>query len=297
MAALADVGCPVRVTGLVAAAENAIGGNATAPRRRASATTAAAPPRSPTPTPRAGWCSPTRWRTPSTSSTPTSLVDVATLTGGIKVALGQQVGGFFANDDALADALLRRRRDRGRAAVAVAAVRRLRGQAVLQGRRRRQRPRRTRRRSPPRCSSSTSPATCPGPTSTSPRSATSPEESFEWTDGPDRLRRPRAARLARLRRPAGRSRRDAGPHRPLVARRRPRRRRGRAGDVRRRHLARAVHRHGRASRFKTWRCARASGSRAATSSPPTRPARRSRRRSPRAPPSRRARRSSAARRS
>ena len=33
------------------------------------------------------------------------LVDVATLTGAIKVALGQQVGGFFANDDELADTL------------------------------------------------------------------------------------------------------------------------------------------------------------------------------------------------
>jgi leucyl aminopeptidase len=31
---------------------------------------------------------------------------VATLTGGIKVALGQQVAGLFANDDALADALI-----------------------------------------------------------------------------------------------------------------------------------------------------------------------------------------------
>jgi leucyl aminopeptidase len=34
------------------------------------------------------------------------MVDVATLTGAIKVALGQQVGGLFANDDALAAALL-----------------------------------------------------------------------------------------------------------------------------------------------------------------------------------------------
>jgi leucyl aminopeptidase len=30
------------------------------------------------------------------------LVDVATLTGAMKVALGQQVGGYFANDDPLA---------------------------------------------------------------------------------------------------------------------------------------------------------------------------------------------------
>ena len=36
-----------------------------------SPTTAAARPRCSTPTPRAGWCSPTRWRTRSTSSSPT----------------------------------------------------------------------------------------------------------------------------------------------------------------------------------------------------------------------------------
>ena len=45
---------------------------------------------------------------------PDVLVDVATLTGAMKVALGQQHGGFFANDDALAAALVERRR-RGRA--------------------------------------------------------------------------------------------------------------------------------------------------------------------------------------
>ena len=37
---------------------------------------------------------------------PAVIVDIATLTGAIKVALGQQVGGLFANDDALADVLL-----------------------------------------------------------------------------------------------------------------------------------------------------------------------------------------------
>jgi leucyl aminopeptidase len=37
---------------------------------------------------------------------PDVIVDVATLTGAIKVALGQQVGGIFATDDALAAALV-----------------------------------------------------------------------------------------------------------------------------------------------------------------------------------------------
>jgi leucyl aminopeptidase len=36
---------------------------------------------------------------------PAALVDVATLTGAMKVALGQQVGGYFANDEALASAI------------------------------------------------------------------------------------------------------------------------------------------------------------------------------------------------
>ena len=36
---------------------------------------------------------------------PDVLVDVATLTGAMKIALGQRTGGFFATDDALADVL------------------------------------------------------------------------------------------------------------------------------------------------------------------------------------------------
>ena len=103
------------------------------------------------------------------------VVDVATLTGAIKVALGQQVGGLFANDDALADALLARR--------APARASRCGGcplasdyeeQARLAGRRRRQRRRRPGRDHRRRCSSSTSSATCRGRTSTSPRPATRP---------------------------------------------------------------------------------------------------------------------------
>ncbi|KRC55124.1 leucyl aminopeptidase [Nocardioides sp. Root79] len=104
MAALADVDCPVRVVGLVAAAENAISGSALRPGDVI-----------------------THWggRTTEVGNTdaegrlvladalayavaeldPAVLVDVATLTGAVKVALGQQVGGLFANDDALADVL------------------------------------------------------------------------------------------------------------------------------------------------------------------------------------------------
>ena len=58
---------------------------------------------------------------------PDALVDIATLTGAMKVALGQQTGGYFANDDGLADQLRGRRGRVGRAALADAAGRRLRG--------------------------------------------------------------------------------------------------------------------------------------------------------------------------
>ncbi|GAB4011720.1 hypothetical protein GCM10028772_34890 [Nocardioides ultimimeridianus] len=104
MAALADVDCPVRVIGLVAAAENVISGDALRPGDVI-----------------------THWggRTSEVGNTdaegrlvladalayavaeldPAVVVDVATLTGAVKIALGQQVGGLFATDDALADRL------------------------------------------------------------------------------------------------------------------------------------------------------------------------------------------------
>ncbi|TIC87347.1 leucyl aminopeptidase family protein [Nocardioides sp. GY 10113] len=104
MAALADLGCPVRVVGLVPAAENAVSGGALRPGDVVK-----------------------HWggRTSEVTNTdaegrlvladalayavaeldPTVIVDVATLTGAAKVALGQQVAGLFANDDVLADRL------------------------------------------------------------------------------------------------------------------------------------------------------------------------------------------------
>ncbi len=105
MAALADVGCPVRVIGLVAAAENAISGSATRPGdvlrhyggRTSEVTNTDAEGR---------LVLADAMAYAVDKLDPDVLVDVATLTGGIKVALGQQVGGLFANSDALADALL-----------------------------------------------------------------------------------------------------------------------------------------------------------------------------------------------
>jgi leucyl aminopeptidase len=105
MAALADVGCSLKVIGLVPAAENAVGGNALRPgdvvRHYGGRTTEV------TNTDAEGRLVLADAMAYAVAHlSPTVLVDVATLTGAIKVALGQQVGGLFANDDALADALL-----------------------------------------------------------------------------------------------------------------------------------------------------------------------------------------------
>ena len=104
LAALADVGCPVKVVGLVAAAENAVGGNALRPgdviRHYGGRTTEV------TNTDAEGRLVLADALAYAVSEIdPDVVVDVATLTGAVKVALGQQVGGFFANRDALADAL------------------------------------------------------------------------------------------------------------------------------------------------------------------------------------------------
>ncbi len=104
MAALSAVGCPLRVVGLIPAAENAISGNALRPgdvlRHYGGRTTEV------TNTDAEGRLVLADALAYAVAELdPAVVVDVATLTGGIKVALGQQVGGLFANDDALADAL------------------------------------------------------------------------------------------------------------------------------------------------------------------------------------------------
>ena len=104
MAALADVDCPVRVVGLVAAAENAISGSALRPgdviRHWGGRTTEVGN------TDAEGRLVLADALAYAVSElNPQLVVDVATLTGAVKVALGQQVGGLFASDDVLADAL------------------------------------------------------------------------------------------------------------------------------------------------------------------------------------------------
>ena len=60
---------------------------------------------------------------PAQPSSPTAMVDLATLTGAMVVSLGHEYGGLFANDDELAGQLLGRRASVGRQTVAHAAGR------------------------------------------------------------------------------------------------------------------------------------------------------------------------------
>ncbi len=111
LAALRGLGCPLRVTGLVPAAENAIGSGAMRPgdvlTQRGGRTTEV------TNTDAEGRLVLADAMAYAVAELdPVVLVDVATLTGAVKVALGQWTGGYFANDDSLAATL----RDAGAAA-------------------------------------------------------------------------------------------------------------------------------------------------------------------------------------
>lgn len=101
MAALADVDCPVRVIGLVAAAENAISGSALRPgdviRHHGGRTTEVGNTDAEG---RLVLADALAYAVAELD--PVVVVDIATLTGAVKVALGQQVGGLFASDDTLA---------------------------------------------------------------------------------------------------------------------------------------------------------------------------------------------------
>jgi leucyl aminopeptidase len=102
MSALGAVGSRVRVTGLMAIAENAIGADALRPgdviRHWGGRTTEV------TNTDAEGrLVMADALQYAVTKLRPDLLVDIATLTGAMKVALGLSIGGYFATDDALAD--------------------------------------------------------------------------------------------------------------------------------------------------------------------------------------------------
>ncbi|WP_457207401.1 leucyl aminopeptidase family protein, partial [Nocardioides sp. P5_C9_2] len=104
MAALRDVGCPVRVVGLVPAAENAISGSAMRPGdvirhyggRTSEVNNTDAEGR---------LVLADAMAYAVTEVRPDVLVDIATLTGAMKVSLGQGTGGYFANDEGISAAL------------------------------------------------------------------------------------------------------------------------------------------------------------------------------------------------
>ncbi len=102
MAALRDVDCPVRVIGLVPAAENAISGSAMRPGdvithfggRTSEVNNTDAEGR---------LVLADAMAYAVAELSPSVLVDIATLTGAMKVSLGQWTGGYFANHEALAE--------------------------------------------------------------------------------------------------------------------------------------------------------------------------------------------------
>ena len=104
MAALADVDCPVRVTGLLPLAENSVGARSTRPGdvlthfggRTTEVTNTDAEGR---------LVLADALAYAVAELEPDVLVDIATLTGAMKTSLGQRTGGFFATDDALATTL------------------------------------------------------------------------------------------------------------------------------------------------------------------------------------------------
>jgi leucyl aminopeptidase len=104
MGALGALGCQLRVTGLVPAAENAVGGSSMRPGdvvthyggRTSEVLNTDAEGR---------LVLADAMAYAIDKLDPAVLVDVATLTGIVKVALGQWTGGYFANHDALAEAL------------------------------------------------------------------------------------------------------------------------------------------------------------------------------------------------
>jgi leucyl aminopeptidase len=104
MGALAAVDCPVRVTGLLPCAENSVGATSIRPGdvleqyggRTTEVTNTDAEGR---------LVLADALAYAVAELDPDALVDVATLTGAMKIALGQRTGGFFANHEALAGAI------------------------------------------------------------------------------------------------------------------------------------------------------------------------------------------------
>ncbi len=178
MAALADLEAPINVLGVVGATENMISGAAMRPGDILTAldgTTVEMNNADAEGRLVLGDCI-----TYARREGCDAIVDIATLTGGVVVALGSVYAGLMSNDDALAELVTACGRAHRRAGVAAAAAPRVRrdGQGPL-------RPDHQPHRAPRgvgdhrrRSSCTTSPATCRGRTWTSPASATTAAQPY-----------------------------------------------------------------------------------------------------------------------
>ncbi len=98
--AIARLRLPVQLVAVVGATENLPSGRSVKPGDIVTARTERRS-RSTTPTPRAGWCWPTACATRSAQGAE-RIVDLATLTGAVIIALGSTYAGLMSNDDELA---------------------------------------------------------------------------------------------------------------------------------------------------------------------------------------------------
>ena len=245
LGALAAVDCPVRVTGLIAAAENAVGADSMRPGdvlrhyggRTSEVTNTDAEGR---------LVMADALAYAVDKLDPVAMVDVATLTGSMKVALGQQVGGYFANNEPLASAIFEAGEASGepmwrfplvrdyeeKLASKVADADNAAGGA----------------------GSITAALFLQHFTGDVPWAhmdiasvGDAPEESFEWTEGPTGFGARVLLSWLGPARPARGDRLMHAADRPLVPGRRARGRRGQARGVRRRDLPRPLHRQGGAA--------------------------------------------------
>ncbi len=183
MGALGALGCQLRVTGLVPAAENAVGASSIRPGdvvthyggRTSEVLNTDAEGR---------LVLADAMAYAIDKLDPAVLVDVATLTGTIKVALGQWTGGYFANHDALAEVLAAAGRRGGGAVVAIPARARLRGLADLERRRREQLPERVPGAITAALFLQHFAGDVPWAHFDIASTGDSPTDSFEWTKGP-----------------------------------------------------------------------------------------------------------------
>ena len=104
MGAIAALGSPARVVAYACAAPRTCRAGPRSTRATCSRPATARPSRCSTPTPRAAWSWPTACSL-AVEDGPDAIIDLATLTGGQRVALGDEVAAVMSNHDGLAAAV------------------------------------------------------------------------------------------------------------------------------------------------------------------------------------------------